>query len=87
MKSILKLVLSACFLAAVQGGFAQADTLKKFVPKENSPADKKLKNEIQQKQLIEKPVPLKSKTASKDSFKRKTAKRISGQKPGGTESK
>jgi len=82
MKSILKLVLSACFLAVVQAGFAQADTLKKFVPKENSPADKKLKNEIRQKQLLEKPAPLKNKTASKDSFKRKTEKKISGLKRG-----
>lgn len=82
MKSILKLVLSACFLVAVQAGFAQADTLKKFVPKENSPADKKLKNEIQQKQLLEKPVPLKSNTAGKGGFKSKTVKKISGQKRG-----
>lgn len=81
MKSLLKLVLSACFLVAVQAGFAQADTLKKFVPEEMGPADKKLKNEIQQKQLLEKPIPLKSNTASKDAFKRKPVKKISGQQP------
>lgn len=72
MKSILKLILSTCFLVAVHAGFAQVDTLKKFLPKENSPADQKLKDEIRQKQLLEKPIPLKDKTANKESFKRKT---------------
>lgn len=58
MKSLIKILPVFFSLLVVNTGYAQADTSKKFVPKENSIADKKLKKEIQQKQLLGKPVQL-----------------------------
>jgi len=80
MKSLTKMLVSSFFLFAVNASYAQADTAKKLVPRENSIADKKLKKEIQQKQLLEKPVQLNTNqnnaAADKTATKKKHPKKV-----------